>query len=324
MSINQDKIHGMLIGVAIGDALGAPHEFRTYTRADQYNGLIHLPIISQTRWQGKRIGAIGQVTDDTELSLALCSTLIEHRCYNENAAILAYLQWANTKPQMGRNTRKLFAGIKTIRGYRNRWKKEFESIPESEVSQSNGCLMRCSPLSVLDNWKEAVKLDCRISNPTSICIAACTVYVGSIRDLFNGSTVDEVLDNAIDQSESKEISSVLRDVKENKDRNVKGKTKGWILHAIYCAYSALMLDTSFNKSINFVINKGGDTDTNAAIAGAMLGARYGFEKLISNGVTEENIRMILKCDTNDGNLGPRPIMYHPLMIHDYSIKLSNF
>jgi ADP-ribosylglycohydrolase len=52
----------------------------------------------------------------------------------------------------------------------------------------------------------------------------------------------------------------------------------------------------------------GDTDTNAAIAGALLGAYYGYDKIIENDITRENIDILLKCDTTQGDI-VRPYDY---------------
>lgn len=46
----------------------------------------------------------------------------------------------------------------------------------------------------------------------------------------------------------------------------------------------------------------GDTDTNAAITGALLGAYYGITKIEENEITKENIKTILNCDTTKGDI----------------------
>ena len=53
----------------------------------------------------------------------------------------------------------------------------------------------------------------------------------------------------------------------------------------------------------------GDTDTNAAIAGALLGAFYGFEEISSNSITYNNINILLNCDSKTGDI-VRPDIYN--------------
>jgi hypothetical protein len=137
--MDEDALRGMLWGAAIGDALGAPHEFRTGTPLRKYTGLLEFPLVRQNQWQGRRVGVVGQVSDDTEMGLALADALAAARRYDSDRVVEAYLAWANSKcPFMGRNTRALLHGVKTLRGYRGRYKKVVEDRPLWASSQSNG------------------------------------------------------------------------------------------------------------------------------------------------------------------------------------------
>jgi hypothetical protein len=59
--------------------------------------------------------------------------------------------------------------------------------------------------------------------------------------------------------------------------------------------------------MNFIIGQhlDSDTDTNGAIAGAILGLRFGYTKLLEDNITAENIRLIRNTP------GTRPQVYHP-------------
>ncbi len=284
--MNSDNIKGMLYGVAIADCLGAPHEFKPI-QMESYTGLIHLPIVINTRFQGQRIEDVGSTTDDTAMTLALAGSIASMGGYNENNVILSYLEFARTNKSMGKNTRNLFKGLKTIRGYRNRHKRMMNEV----ISEGNGFLMRCSPISVLDDWEQVSERDCWLTNPTKVCTDASLVYINSIRDV--DKTPEEVLARAIEMAETKEVGDILEEVKNKQYRNVTGKTKGWWRHALYCAYYALMMDKSYNESIDWVIMQGGDTDTNGAIFSALIGARMGFNKMNEEEITRENIKRLL-------------------------------
>ena len=323
MNFKTDKLEGMFYGCAVGDALGSPHEFKRFTRAEQYTGTIYLPIIITSRWQGKKVGAIGQITDDTELTLILAGTIIKHKGYNRDAVVLAYLGWANAKtPFLGRNTRHLFVGVKTLRGYQKRWDKQFLENPTiAENAQSNGCLMRCSPLALLSDWEKAVELDCSLTNPNRVCVMSCKIYVGSLRDAFKGVPRAAIFANAQARSEHKEVSAVLEQVKRGEARDTT-RLKGWVLHALYCAFSALLSGKSFHESMDWVIQKGGDTDTNACIAGGLLGAVLGHEKMALELTTRTNIDLVLAAQVDDGDMSPRPPECHPRVISKLCSTLS--
>lgn len=147
----RNHIRGMVLGAALGDALGAPHEFRNQVPLGRYTGRLEHPLVVVRRFQGGRLaGNVGQITDDTEMMIALADALIARGgAYDRGLAAARYLAWANSKcPFLGGNTRKLFVGVKTVAGYQGRW-SALRAKPEADWSQSNGCLMRCAPLAVL-------------------------------------------------------------------------------------------------------------------------------------------------------------------------------
>src|SRR5579871_3586909 len=141
-----DRIRGMIIGLALGDSLGLPMEFN---RGQTYTGKL-FDFEYKTRFGHKIFVTAGTVSDDTEMSLALARSLINNKGYKEDSVISEYLKWANSGIRyMGRNTRQLFKGIKTISTYQKRL-SQATSGPASTWTQSNGSLMRCSSLAVLN------------------------------------------------------------------------------------------------------------------------------------------------------------------------------
>ena len=70
MDIN--KVKAIILGHALGDALGAPVEFYPYAH---YTGILDSPITRYTRAYGKQVAVVGQITDDTEMALILLKTI---------------------------------------------------------------------------------------------------------------------------------------------------------------------------------------------------------------------------------------------------------
>lgn len=308
---NIDKIKGSFIGLSLGDALGAPHEFRY--QKDIYTGELIYKARLFNRFTGERFLTVGQVTDDTEMMLALLRSLLRNTRFVKEDVILSYLRWANSgTPMMGRNTRKLFKGIKTIKGYKNRWRKEFKEN-SSSWTQSNGSLMRCLPLALL-NDDTPVIYETRLSNPHPINISCNLLYITAVRWLWKGVKKDVAIQGLLQIPKDRkyywnsDVKQVLLQAYLNKKMDVTGKTKGWVLNAFYCAFYALANTNSYKEGIDKVIHMGGDTDTNAAIAGGLLGSYYGYSEMIKDPTTNKNIQILLNVDTSQGDV-QRPEEY---------------
>ena len=142
------------------------------------------------QYQGYFWGASGQVTDDTEMTMNLAMTLL--KCggvYNPVAALTSYLDWANGGCCfLGKNTRFLLKTPNKNRlAYYNRQIALQKKQPEASWPQSNGALMRCSPLAVISDDKardEAVFEDCRLTNFHPTAIACNRLYVEIVRLLL--------------------------------------------------------------------------------------------------------------------------------------------
>src|SRR6056297_2660784 len=100
----ENRLRGMLMGVAIGDSLGWPSEMKNRDTVlalrekfitGQWDQLIPR---FKTR-QGYRSGVVGQVTDDTEMSLALGYALLKSpdKNYHWQSALEEYLIWINDR-----------------------------------------------------------------------------------------------------------------------------------------------------------------------------------------------------------------------------------
>jgi ADP-ribosyl-[dinitrogen reductase] hydrolase len=315
-----DRIKGMLIGLFLGDALGAPHEFRNSKL--EYTGKLEHITVWKTQYQGEKRLSPGQITDDSEMTITLARQLIKDKGYVRDNVILKYLEWCNSDNlwMLGINTRAIFKGIKTMKGYTNRIKKVLE-LPEEKRTQSNGALMRCCTLALFSNCSELAQKDCSITNPNSICIQTEIMYVFFLRRLLLGD--DFKLSDLIDTfplyiSKNEEIGKLFSQLK-NDERDV-GKNKGWVLHSFYCAMLVLDREYTFTKAMGEIIKRRGDTDTNAGIAGALLGAKYGYKKLYEE--QKENIDIILNLDSTK-NITPRHQQYSPFDFHSLSEELFN-
>lgn len=329
---NNDKQKGAIIGHALGDALGAPVEFYPY---GHYSGFLNTPIVRHTRAYGKQISSVGQITDDAEMALVLMDTL--NSGYTKEKAVVNYMRWANNKydgckgnmPFMGKNTRNLFIAPKpTYKLYNNRFNKHYPDEITKENSQSNGALMRAYPLAFIDDL-DIIRTDVAITNPSELVQVAVFAYITAIKMALSGNSKEKIK-YAVGNMEMDHVLSLAFQQACNGEFRDVTRCRGHIVHAFYCAFWGLFQFDNYKTAIDPIISlspeegvpakicepgkwkktevRVGDTDTNAAIAGALLGAFYGLEEIRSDPVTNSNIEVLMKCDSRNGDI-VRPKKY---------------
>lgn len=177
-------------------------------------------------------------------------------------------------------------------------------------SQSNGAMMRASPLALL--WDNTPVIDdVNITNPTNVNLDCNLVYITSLRLALQGFDGPSIFSQIKTIAQTPEVQSVLAQVERREVRNI-AENKGWCLHALWCAMMTITSFTDYSRAMHWIITSqpGSDTDTNACIAGALLGAMLGFQQLQIEPSTARNIEILLNVDTTKGPT-PRPLEYGP-------------
>lgn len=298
-----DAVRGTLIGVAVGDALAAPHKFRNQ-RANVYTGKLHIAPSFLFRGR-RRTDVIGQYGSATEMTLANVRAMLDD---GDDQTVLAYEDWAATARACGKTTRTLFKGVRTLKGYETRYKNLFPDEAARQAAQSNGALTRSALLAFMG--EDAVVADCDLSNPSNVARDASRVYCSLIRAAVHGTGKDEmrtavigleidpqvmgIVYNALDDA-LREPNMAVRDVQE---------AKGWVLNALYCALWSFWSFSDYQSAIDAVIRLRGDTTANAAATGGLWGAYLGYDALLSETRTGENITIVRNADSA---LGDNPL-----------------
>lgn len=278
MNIDLNRARGVLWGQAVGDALGTTVEFH-----DEFS----IATRSEKRWPRELVGAgpfnllPGQVTDDTELALALARTVAAMGTYDDDAVAEAYLAWFASEPfDFGRATSRAFrATAKSAEEVRKR------ADPKTEA---NGSLMRCSSLGVFgarlarEQLAAIARRDSQLSHPSPVCQAACAVYVTTIADaLTSGANGGVLYERALDfaRTHAPEVLDTLEDAADGLPVSDDEHNQGWVRIALQHAFFHLKHATDFETALVQTVVKGGDTDTNGCITGALLGAALGAEAI---------------------------------------------
>jgi len=290
--MSKDRINGMIVAHALGDALGAPHEFNSKVA---YTGKLEHEIVINTRFQGQRVEKVGSITDDTQMAFTLLNTIYLVRRYDSEFVTYTYISWANSGVKsMGRNTRALFKGITTLNGFYKRYERLVMEVDINERTQSNGSLMRAYPLALLDDEEDAL-LDCHITNSNPINEDCSRLYYRILRKLLHEKSKKNIVEFLKEYKPvDKVIQEAIDDALAKKERKVSGRNNGWVVIALYVALYAYLHFDNYTDAYRWIIELRGDTDTNAAIAGALLGAKFGYQKLLKE--QKKNLMVLSKAN----------------------------
>lgn len=272
MTTRLERARGTMWGQAVGDALGTTVEFR-----DERQIAARAP----DDWPRELIGQgpfsllPGQITDDTELALALARSLVRRGRYDEDDAAASYVRWFRSEPfDCGMATRQAFGGSATPTAAVLRARA-------SATTQANGSLMRSSPLGVFGAGMDRQQLaalartDSTLSHPDPVPQWACAVFVTTIADAIETGAPGPVLfERALDFARGSPVEETLLSAKSGLPIS-DGGNQGWVRLALQHAFFQLLHARDFEAALVQTIAKGGDTDTNAAITGALLGATWG-------------------------------------------------
>lgn len=265
------RAQGTLLGQFAGDALGAQVEFKTPSRikADWPGG------VRELHPGGTWNLLAGQITDDSEMALALARSIAALGGFDPRAVGQAYQGWMASDPfDIGTTTS---AGIRALSG---------RGKPNAQ-SEANGALMRVAPIGVAASTPqeaaEWARQDAALTHPNPLCQEASAAFAAAIQAAISGAYrqgIWSVAQAAVDPA-SEAGQRILSTLQEAPDRPVTDAVthQGWVLIALRNAFHHLMTAESFEEALVSTVMMGGDTDTNAAICGALLGAAMGREAI---------------------------------------------
>jgi poly(ADP-ribose) glycohydrolase ARH3 len=261
-----DRAQGALLGTFVGDALGMPFE-----------GATHWAIPPDIEMTEARMGR-GTYTDDTQMMIALAESLIERGRVEEDHLSRASQAAYDPTRGYGRGTRRVL----------ELWSN---SVPVAEAakqvfagrgSRGNGAAMRIAPVAVRFHQDperllaEAAR-SARVTHAHPVGVDGAMVQAAAIGAALRN---DDILAVALATARTEELRVGLADLGAMRGENPAELHAR--LHASsdaaesVCAaiYSALAHPT-FDAAVRFAVSLGGDTDTVAAMTGAISGAHMG-------------------------------------------------
>ena len=264
---------GALLGAAAGEALGAPHEGKP---ADQVG--------TPREITGGGIWAAGEPTDDIELTLVLLRSITARKRLDLDDVAQGMLKWFSGKPKdIGSLTR---AALENLRAGEPPSQSGALAWEDSgRKAAGNGSVMCCAPIGLLhvknlEGLAEDATSASRITHYDPRCVAACIGVATALAYLVRGGKdAGEAVERASGAAGAVSddvLSAIERGAsKKPVDLHVDGDDRGYVLHTVELAFSALASAASLEEGIVSIVSRGGDTDTNACVAGALLGAKFG-------------------------------------------------
>ena len=269
---HDDRTLGAMLGLAVGDALGAQLEFANPELAREVAAR-GLEMVDSDYW------AAGQWTDDTALALELAESIADHGLLDEPDLARRYIHWAASDGRgIGRATRAALTGALDAPDARRR-ASNFHA--RSGMGAGNGTVMRCAPIGLaardLEEARSAAAADAELTHghpaaaPASAALCAALLALREGGDPLAAARAE--VEGHAELEHSLELAAA--DGRSELTTLATGPAAGACWTTIAVGLCALIHLPDYESGVAWAISLGGDTDTNAAVAGALLGYRHG-------------------------------------------------
>jgi ADP-ribosyl-[dinitrogen reductase] hydrolase len=257
------KLRGCLVGGAIGDAVGSFYEGQVDVKAIEF-------------------GILNGITDDTQLTLATCEAIIDSKGVSAESIANKMLEWYNKRKLSG-------LGSSTLKALRDlqagaHWGLSGRS---GEYAAGNGAAMRIAPLAFfvdIETEKTLIRDVCNITHKNDEAYAGCLSILHAIHSIIadRWGPGESLLDLIIPQIPDTSVRDNLLKLKENPSFSISDAarligTSGHVIASVpFSIFAAQKIkERNFEDIISEIILCGGDTDTNASLAGQIMGTFIG-------------------------------------------------
>ena len=274
---------GVLLGLAVGDALGGPVEFMTREAIYQRYGR---PVREMVGGGWLKLKP-GETTDDTAMARMVAESIVERDCVDTTDIAKRYVAWMQSDPPDIGNITRI-----ALRGFRVGLNVPHAALgahrQTNGKSAGNGTVMRCAPIA-LRYFNDERRLIDGSRDEALITHFDPQAWTGSvalnmlIARLLRGTPVREAMvDVATRIRRIPRASAEVAEIFERSRSNLHAgllSTTGYVLDTLHIALWALQGYTDFEETVVAAVNVGGDADTQGAVAGALAGALYGEEAI---------------------------------------------
>ena len=268
MNMNE-RLKAAVYGFAVGDALGVPYEFKP-RGAFKCKGMTGFGTWDQLP---------GTWSDDTSMVLATCDSIRERRCIDPLDIMQRFAEWRNHAKYTAHG--EVFdIGTTTEMAIDNFAVREVPAMEcgvDGEYSAGNGSLMRILPLAFTDHdWQDVDDVSA-LTHADERCKQACKWFVYYCEKLVIDP--DFPIPKRILRMKQKDIES-----------------SGYVVTTLEAALWCFGTSKSYSEAVLRAVNLGGDTDTIAALTGALSGIKWGINAIPKEWVNQlANKELIDSC-----------------------------
>lgn len=272
--LDHDRARGVLLGLAVGNLLGLPVEgaSRSTILRAYPAGLVEIDPRERIRPMdddlAQAVDLAEALAHDPDPVSGFADRLIEWRSENGRgigimtSTVIDYLE----------------VGLGVPSAARAFWQER--GSPET---QPNGALMRCAPVALRyalepDRLIEQTAATCAVTHFAPGAQWSCILVNVAIAMLVRGhepNRDDLILAASQDGAPAELIAWTLAIPEAINERIAEERVSGHTYLCMQAALWCLDTDDGLEDALTRIVNAGGDTDTNAAVAGAVLGARFG-------------------------------------------------
>jgi ADP-ribosyl-[dinitrogen reductase] hydrolase len=263
LPLREGRRAGSILGLAVGDALGATYEFCSPREVPQ--GPLEMV---GGGWLGLEPG---ETTDDTALTKAVLAGY-EGGPLDLGRVRDEMLSWQDTEPEdIGNQTHK---ALDHLRGHPNAL-----SLPQDPEAQGNGAVMRAAAHGVkakdAEEAAENAWTEAALTHPSWEARTSSALVAALVANLLDEIQPEEALDASYALLEGrdepgKHVRETLRPLEGHEH-----DPGGWTVYTTRLALLGLLDAKGFRPGLEGAVRLGGDADTNGAVTGALLGARFG-------------------------------------------------
>ena len=292
-----DRLRGCLLGLAVGDALGAAVEFAAPGT---------FPPVTGYRRGGPHNLAAGEWTDDTSMALALADSIVTNGWDLDDQAE-RYLRWYEDGEysvtgrcfDIGIQTRQALVTFKHTRSART-------CGNPAERASGNGSIMRLAPVPIafaslfpdqVELLAERADESGLLTHPSPICRSACRYLAVVMAALAHGEPRGRVLSPSWPLLVRLDLHPALEAVvrgsfREKRPPAIRGG--GYVVESLEAALWAFHDARDFQEAVLRAVNLGNDADTTGAVCGQLAGAYWG-----ESGIPTEWLNGLAQSDVID-------------------------
>lgn len=274
------RARAAFLGLAIGDALGAPVEFMTRGEIKEKYGVLREMVGGG--WLRLKPG---QVTDDTEMSLCIARALADAGAWTLTGIADNFTTWLKSKP--------IDVGDTCRRGIRNYLLHGALESPPNHWDGGNGAAMRMLPVALFTFGDPCLLRRCAVeqahlTHNQALSDAACICFGNLLHLGLSGRSL---------RSLRREADGLVEAHPTFCFEPYKGLATGYVVDTMQTVFHCFFTTKSFEACLTETINQGGDADTTGAIAGALAGAYYGEAEIPQRWRKKIDRRMVAELST---------------------------